>query len=65
MKKLTRSIHNRMVAGVCAGIGNYFNVDPTIIRIVTVLLAFVTSIFPVVVAYIVLAIIIPNEGEQV
>ena len=36
-KKLLRSVDNRMVCGVCAGIGNYFNIDPTLIRLVWVL----------------------------
>ncbi|MDA3128700.1 PspC domain-containing protein [Aliibacillus thermotolerans] len=65
MKKLTRSQQNRMVTGVCAGIANYFNVDPTLVRIITVLIAFITSGFPVLVAYIVLAVIMPNEGETI
>ena len=33
-KKLYRSRGNRMVCGVCAGIGEYFNIDPTIIRVI-------------------------------
>ncbi|SDH65909.1 PspC domain-containing protein [Alteribacillus bidgolensis] len=65
MKKLKRSQHNRMLAGVCGGIANYFNVDPTLIRIVTVLLAIITWGLPVPIAYIVLAIIMPNEGDIV
>lgn len=32
-KKFSRSITNRKIAGVCGGLGNYFNVDPTLIRI--------------------------------
>jgi len=36
-KKLLRSTKNRMVAGVCGGIGEYFNVDPTVIRLVWVI----------------------------
>ncbi|MFZ4450981.1 PspC domain-containing protein [Salibacterium aidingense] len=63
MKKLVRSQSNRMLAGVCGGIADYFNVDPTLIRIVSVLLFFVTAGFPVLVAYIALAIIMPNEGD--
>ena len=36
-KKLFRSVDNRMICGVCGGIGNYFNIDPTLIRLVWVL----------------------------
>ena len=38
MKKLEKSNHNRMFSGVCGGIGEYLNIDPTIIRIGFVLL---------------------------
>lgn len=58
-KKLFRSVDNRMVCGVCGGIGNYFGVDPTLIRLVWVL----ASIFggSGVLVYIIAAIIIPEE----
>ena len=35
-KKLTRSADNRWVAGVCGGLGAYFNIDPTLIRVIFV-----------------------------
>ena len=58
MKKLVRSKNNRMICGVCGGIGEYLNVDPTIIRLLAVILGFSgTGIF----AYIVAAIIMPDE----
>ena len=37
MKKLYRSSRDKMLCGVCGGIGEYFNVDPNAVRIVTVL----------------------------
>lgn len=40
MKKLYKTSYNKMVAGVCNGISEYFEVDPTIIRLVFVGLAF-------------------------
>ncbi len=58
-KQLTRSTTNRMIAGICAGIGEYSNIDPTVIRLIAVLLLFLTG--PgVVIAYIIMAIIIPE-----
>ncbi len=36
-KTLTRSVTNRMVAGVCAGLGEYLNIDPTVVRLLFVL----------------------------
>ena len=37
VKTLTRSKSNRMIAGVCAGLGDYLNIDPTVIRLLFVL----------------------------
>ena len=48
-----------MVCGVCAGIGNYFNIDPTLIRLVWVLASVVGGSGLLV--YIIAAIIIPEE----
>jgi phage shock protein C len=43
-KKLTRSVDNRWLAGVCGGLGEYFNIDPTIIRILFVLVTVIFSL---------------------
>lgn len=61
-KKLYRSKTNRVIAGVCGGLGDYFDVDPIIFRILFVALVFgqATGIL----LYIILWIIIPEEGEQ-
>ena len=57
-RKLYRSRKNRMICGVCGGVAEYFNIDPTLIRLVLAIFAFTgTGIF----AYIVAAIIIPDE----
>ena len=56
-KKLTRS-SNRMIAGVCAGIAEYFGWDTTLLRIVYVLVTFFTA-FAGVIIYIILWIIMP------
>lgn len=63
MKRLYRSKTNRRVAGVFGGAGKYFGVDPTLVRVLFVLLAFAVGIIPAVLAYIVAAIIIPEEGD--
>ena len=60
-RPLQRSTTNRMIAGVCAGIGEYTNMDPTIVRLLAVLLFFLTG--PgMLVAYLVMAIIIPEAS---
>ena len=59
-KKLYRSRGNRMVCGVCAGIGEYFNVDPTLIRLGAAILT-VCRVGTGLVLYFVAAVIIPEE----
>ncbi|MGL5785648.1 MAG: PspC domain-containing protein [Bacteroidales bacterium] len=58
-KKLYRSMTDKMISGVCGGLAEYFDVDPTIIRLLAVLLTFVTGIFPCIIAYIIAMIIVP------
>ena len=61
-RPLHRSTTNRMIAGVCAGIGEYTNMDPTIVRLLAVLLFFLTG--PgMIVAYIIMALIIPETAH--
>lgn len=61
MKKLYRSRNNSMISGVCGGLGNYLGVDPTIVRLAFVFLAFYH--FLGVWVYLVLAIILPLPSE--
>lgn len=57
-KRLYRSSTNSMICGVCGGIGEYFNVDPTLIRLAWVLFCCMGG--SGILAYIVAAIIIPK-----
>lgn len=59
-KKLKRSRSNRMICGVCGGLGEYLNVDPTVVRIVCLFCAF-AGLGTGAVVYIIAAIIIPEE----
>ncbi len=61
-KRLYRSRTNRMILGVCNGLAEYFNIDPTIVRLIAVLALFI-GFFPAVIAYIILAIVVPLEGS--
>lgn len=63
MKSLYKSRTNKMVSGVCGGIGEYFGVDPTIIRLLWVLGCALGG--SGVIAYVIAAILIPDapEGE--
>lgn len=57
-KRLYKSTRQRMVSGVCGGIAEYFNIDPTIVRLLFVLLCFGGG--SGVLAYIIAAIVIPE-----
>jgi phage shock protein C len=60
-KQLTRSTTNRMIAGVCAGLGEYLNIDPTVVRLLFVLGFFLTG--PgILVAYLIMAVIVPEPA---
>ena len=59
-KKLTKS-YDKCLAGVCAGIAEYFDVDPTLVRIGYAFLTIFSAGFPGVLLYIVMMIIIPNK----
>lgn len=58
-KKLTRSRVNRMICGVCGGLGDYIGIDPTVVRIIW-LIASICSVGTGFVVYLIAAIIIPE-----
>ena len=62
MKKLYRS-SDRIVAGVCGGIAEYFDVDPTLIRVVYLILSLFSAGFPGLLLYIILMILMPNYNQ--
>ncbi len=59
-KRLYKSRNNKMICGVCAGIADYFNIDPTIVRVLWAVLALAAG--SGILAYILCAIIMP-EGD--
>jgi phage shock protein C len=61
-KRLYRSGTDVMIGGVAAGLGEYFNIDPTLVRLAFVLLAFATGFFPALMLYLILWIIVPRRG---
>lgn len=62
-KKLRRS-NNKMLAGVCAGLAEYFDVDPTMVRVVYAVLTFFSAAFPGLLLYIILLLLMPNQGQE-
>jgi phage shock protein C len=64
-KRLYRSTKDRKIAGICGGIAEYFNIDPTIIRIIAILLLLPGGL-PGFIPYVVMWIVIPNDpGDRV
>lgn len=62
-KRLYKSHNNKMVCGVCAGIADYFNIDPSIVRVLWAVLALAAGTG--VLAYIACAIILPEGDTEV
>lgn len=63
-RRLYRSRKDRLFLGVCSALGAYYGIDPVILRVITVLVTVVSSIFPGLVAYFILALIIPLEDSK-
>lgn len=61
VKKLYRSKHDKMISGVCGGLGSYLNIDPTIIRLISVFICVLTAIIPMVIVYLIAVLVIPVE----
>ncbi|MGN1171800.1 MAG: PspC domain-containing protein [Lachnospiraceae bacterium] len=59
-KKLKRSRNDKMLCGVCGGIGEYLNIDPTIVRILWVILS-LGSLGMGILIYFLAAVIVPDE----
>lgn len=60
-QRLYRSRADRMLAGVCGGLGEYFNVDPTLVRVVYLVVTILTGILGGLVLYVILAVIMPES----
>lgn len=62
-RRLFRSRTDRMLAGVCGGLGHYFEVDPTLVRIVYAVITLLTGLLGGVVLYLLLAVIMPSGSS--
>ncbi len=59
-KRLTRSRTNKMICGICGGVGEYFNIDPTVIRLIWAVLS-IGSFGTGIIVYIIASVIVPEE----
>ncbi|GAB4577667.1 MAG: hypothetical protein Fur0022_03980 [Anaerolineales bacterium] len=60
-RQMYRSRDRRMIGGICAGLGEYFNIDPTLIRLLFVFLALIGFGGAMLIAYLVMLIVVPEE----
>lgn len=61
-KRLTRDVRNKKIAGVCAGVANYFDIDPTIVRLIWGVAFFVYGIG--LIPYLILWFVLPiDDGD--
>lgn len=61
-KRLYRSRLDRMIGGVCGGLGDYFDIDPTVIRLLFVFGTLLGG--PGVIAYLILLVVVPLEPDE-
>ena len=60
-RRLYRSRKDVIIAGVCGGIAEYFEVDPTAVRLLWILITLITGIAPAIIVYLIAWIIVPEE----
>lgn len=61
-RPLRRCRSNRLIAGVCCGLAGHFGLDVTLVRVLYVLISILSAAFPGILVYIILWIVIPEEG---
>ena len=60
-KRLRRPQHSKVLAGVCSGLAEYFDLDPALVRVGYFLLSFFSAAFPGILVYIILWLVIPES----
>ncbi len=63
-KKLYRSSKQRMIAGICGGLAEYFDMDVNIMRLLFVAVSLLSVLFPMVIFYIIAWIIVPEKEQS-
>jgi phage shock protein C len=63
--RLRRSRRNRMLGGVIGGLAEYFDRDPTLLRVLYVVISILSAAFPGIFVYLVLWVIIPEQPAEV
>ncbi len=61
VKRLYRSKKDRIIAGVCGGLAEYFSIDSNLMRIIYVILFLVTGILPLIIIYLLVWVLVPEH----
>ncbi|MCM1432503.1 MAG: PspC domain-containing protein [Clostridiales bacterium] len=64
MKKLYRNRTEKMISGVCGGIAVYFNIDPTIVRLLWAVISLFSASVPGILLYVICSVVIPEEPDS-
>jgi phage shock protein C len=64
IRRLYRSSRNCMIAGICGGIAEYLDWDPTLVRLIYVLVSVFSAAFPGILVYIIAWFIIPRDFQE-
>ncbi|MDZ4063243.1 MAG: PspC domain-containing protein [Coriobacteriia bacterium] len=62
-RKLYRNRDDRMLGGVCAGLSGHFGMDPRLVRLAFVTMAFIFGVWPFVAVYLIAAVVVPEEPK--
>lgn len=63
-KKLRRSTKDCMIAGVCGGLGEFFGLDVSLLRIIYILLSLFSAGFPGLLIYIIMVLVVPKDNVE-
>lgn len=61
MKKIYKSNTNKVFSGVIGGLGEYYNVDPVLLRLLYLIIVIMTGFFPGIIVYIIATLIVPEK----
>lgn len=63
MKRLYKDDQDKKISGVCAGVADYFGIDPNLVRIGYLILTVLTAVVPCALIYLACAVVLPNKSQ--
>lgn len=63
IKKLYRSSENKTIAGIVGGVGEYFEIDPILLRLIWLVITIMSGILPAIIVYLIAILIVPKKSE--